>query len=185
MAWEVEEHVKEALQTATDPGGAPPNTVFDPEAACSEVLQWGHASRLPCHPSVSRTLHLLCQRFWWPSMPHDTRTFVAAILSAPMGSPPPAFLRSTSASLHPSASLVPRHPGLLPSEGNTVIMTIVDWFSKTIHFVPLPGLPSAAEIRRLMVQHVFRPDGILWDIVLDRNSSPGSGRPSAQRFWQR
>lgn len=31
------------------------------------------------------------------------------------------------------------------SEGNTVILTIIDQFSKAVHFVPLPKLPSASE----------------------------------------
>lgn len=33
--------------------------------------------------------------------------------------------------------------GLPPSEGNTVILTIVDRFSKAAHFIGLPKLPSA------------------------------------------
>lgn len=39
--------------------GQPPNTLFVPEAAHSEVLQWGHSSKLACHPGVNYTLHLL------------------------------------------------------------------------------------------------------------------------------
>lgn len=35
--------------------------------------------------------------------------------------------------------------GLPPSEGNAVILTIVDRFSKMVHFVPLPKLPTAFE----------------------------------------
>lgn len=35
--------------------------------------------------------------------------------------------------------------GLPPSSGNTVILTVVDCFSKFSHFVVLPNLPSALE----------------------------------------
>lgn len=32
--------------------------------------------------------------------------------------------------------------GLPPSQGNTVILTVVDRFSKATHFIALPKLPS-------------------------------------------
>ena len=45
-------------------------------------------------------------------------------------------------------------------------MTVVDRFSKAIHFLPLPKLPSEMETGELLVQHVFRLHGL--DIVSDR-----------------
>lgn len=60
------------------PPGTPPNTLFVPDFARSEVLQWGHSSRLACHPGLSRTLNLLWQCFLWPFMTRDTRSFTAA-----------------------------------------------------------------------------------------------------------
>lgn len=47
-------------------------------------------------------------------------------------------------------------------------MTVVDRFSKSVHFVPLPKLLSAVETGRLLVQHVFRLHGIPRDTVSDR-----------------
>lgn len=73
--WQVEEH--EALCSASDLGGAPPNTLFVPDSAHSKVLYWGHSSKLACHPGLNRTLHLLRQRLWWPSMFRNARAFVA------------------------------------------------------------------------------------------------------------
>lgn len=50
-----------------------------------------------------------------------------------------------------------------------VILTIVDHFSKCVHYVPLPKLPSAAaEAGALLVLHVFRLHKIPSDIVSDR-----------------
>ncbi|XP_054865645.1 uncharacterized protein LOC129348709 [Amphiprion ocellaris] len=54
------------------------------------------------------------------------------------------------------------------SQGNSVILTIVDRFSKAAHFVPLPKLPSAKETTEALVQNVFRLHGIPADIVSDR-----------------
>ncbi|KAK3560615.1 hypothetical protein QTP86_012141 [Hemibagrus guttatus] len=68
--------------------------------------------------------------------------------------------------------------GLLLSQGNTVIMVIVDRFSKAARFVPLPKLPTAKETADLIITHVFRVFGIPQDIVSDR------GPQFSSRFWR-
>lgn len=40
------------------------------------------------------------------------------------------------------------------SDGNTVILTIVDHFSKMVHFVPMPKLPTAKETAEVVLHHV-------------------------------
>lgn len=57
--------------------------------------------------------------------------------------------------------------GLLASSGKSVILSIIDRFSKSAHFVALEKLPSAAETAQLMVDHVFRLHGILSEITSD------------------
>lgn len=170
--WQVEERVREAQHSTAAPGGVPPDTVLVPEAERSEVLQWEHSSKLFCHPGVNRILHLLRQLLWWLFMVRDTRGFVAPCLMCARGKSshqPPAGL------LYPL--LIPQRPwshiavdfitGLPPSDGHTVILTIVDHFSKAAHFVPLPKLLSAAETS-LLVQHVFRLHWLPRDIISDR-----------------
>lgn len=58
--------------------------------------------------------------------------------------------------------------GLPPSEGNTVILTTIDRFSKVVHFVPLAKLMSASETANVLVQQVFRLHGITIDSVSDQ-----------------
>ena len=65
-----------------------------------------------------------------------------------------------------------------PSDGNTVVLTIVNRFSKAVHFVPLSKLPSALETANLLVLHVFRLHGIPQDIVSDR------GPQFSSRVWK-
>ncbi|KAI2650603.1 Transposon Tf2-8 polyprotein [Labeo rohita] len=67
---------------------------------------------------------------------------------------------------------------LPPSQGNTVVLTIVDRFSKVAHFIPLPKLPSAKETAVTVVDHVFRIHGLLNDVVSDR------GPQFISRFWK-
>lgn len=58
--------------------------------------------------------------------------------------------------------------GLPPSKGNTVIVTIVDWFSKAAHFLALPKIPTALETANLLVDQVFQLPGTASNIVSDR-----------------
>uniref|UniRef100_A0A3P8ZAS7 Gypsy retrotransposon integrase-like protein 1 n=1 Tax=Esox lucius TaxID=8010 RepID=A0A3P8ZAS7_ESOLU len=118
-------------------------------------------------------MSFLRRRFWWPSMGKDTRQYVAAC---------PTCSRNKGSN-RPSAGLLrplptPRRPwshlaldfvtGLPASEGNTVILTVVDRFSKFTHFLPLPKLPTAKETASLLVREVFRVHGLPCDVVSDR-----------------
>ncbi|KAI3366347.1 hypothetical protein L3Q82_000507 [Scortum barcoo] len=58
--------------------------------------------------------------------------------------------------------------GLLPSQGNTVVLTVVDRFSKMTHFIPLPKLTTAKQTAQIMINQVFRIHGLPCDIVSDR-----------------
>uniref|UniRef100_A0A9J8AF28 Uncharacterized protein n=1 Tax=Cyprinus carpio carpio TaxID=630221 RepID=A0A9J8AF28_CYPCA len=68
--------------------------------------------------------------------------------------------------------------GLPPSRGNTVVLTVVDRFSKAAHFIPLPKLPSAKETAQVVVDHIFRIHGLPVDVVSDR------GPQFVSRFWK-
>ncbi|KAJ8014976.1 hypothetical protein DPEC_G00021360 [Dallia pectoralis] len=161
VLWRVEEEVKAALQQDPGPGTGPPGRFFVPEGLRASVLGWAHTSHFTCHPGVARTMVFLQRRFWWPAMGSDTRDYVAAC---------PVCAQNKGSS-QPSVGLlrplpIPRRPwshvgldfvtGLPESEGNTVILTVVDRFSKLTHFVPLPKLPSARETADLLVREVFR-----------------------------
>lgn len=171
--WEVEKSVQEALANQPTPDGCPPDRLFVPPSAKSIVLQWGHSSKISCHPGFHRTLALLQQRFWWPTMSADTKEFVSACSvcarSKPSHRPPAGLLRPLPIPHRPWSHIaVDFVTGLPPSEGNSVILTIVDRFSKSVHYIPLPKLPSAFETANLLIHHVFRLHGIPQDIVSDR-----------------
>ncbi|KAK1795713.1 hypothetical protein P4O66_001201 [Electrophorus voltai] len=58
--------------------------------------------------------------------------------------------------------------GLPVSEGNTVVLVIVDRFSKMVRFLPLKDLPTAWELAELLFHQVFRVFGLPEDIVSNR-----------------
>lgn len=173
ITWEIEEKVLRELQRHPAPGNTPPNHLFVSDALRPQVLAWAHTSRFACHPGAARTVELLRQKFWWPTLERDTREFVAAC----------SICARNKNSSRPSSGLlqplpVPHRPwshiavdfvtGLPSSQGNTTILTIVDRFSKAAHFVALAKLPSARETTELLITHVFRLHGIPVDIVSDR-----------------
>lgn len=128
-------------------------------------------------------MFVIKQRFWWASMEKAVGEYVAAC---------PVCARNKTPCHRPAGLLrplpVPRRPwsdialdfvtGLPPSGGNTVILTVVDRFSKMVHFVPLPKLPSAKETAEVVLSHVFRLHGFPSDVVSD------CGPQFVSRFWK-
>lgn len=150
---------------------------------CARILHWLHTVRFACHPGIYRMVSLSKRSFSWPSLERDAREyFVACEVCARSKS----RHQAPSGLLHPLP--VPSHPwshiavdfviGLPRSSGHSVVLTIVDRFSKAAHFVPLPKLPSALETAHLLGVHVFRLHGIPQDIVSDR------GPQFVSRVWK-
>ncbi len=157
---ELERVVREAQAQEPDPGGGPAGRLYVPQSARAWVLQWGHESPLTCHPGNARTLDFLQRRFWWPSIKEDVKVYVEA---CPVCSQGKSTRQRPQGLLHPLP--IPRRPwshlsldfvtGLPPSQGNTVILVVVDRFSKAAWFIPLPKLPSAKETAELLMNHVL------------------------------
>ncbi len=182
-SWGVEQAVKRALLQVTRPARAPEGTLCVPEVVRSTVLRWGHSSKLMAHPGVRGTLAAISQRFWWPTRERDVRRFVASCQvcaqTKSSNSPPAGLLRPLPIPSRPWSHIALDFVTGLPlSAGNTVILTVVDRFSKAAHFIPLPKLPSARETAQVMVDHVFRIHGLPSDIVSDR------GPQFASQFWK-
>ncbi len=183
VTWEIESKVRTASQGVTPPLGCPPGRLFVPEYLRSEVIRWGHCSKVACHPGVNRTSFLVKQRFWWPSMARDIRLFVLAYsvcaVSKSSNRPPAGLLQPLSVPSRPWSHIsLDFVSGLPPSQGNTVVLTVVDRFSKATHFIPLPKLPSARETASAVIDHVFRIHGLPMDVVSDR------GPQFVSKFWR-
>ncbi|KAI2646997.1 Transposon Ty3-I Gag-Pol polyprotein [Labeo rohita] len=129
------------------------------------------------------TLTSVRQRFWWPAIVRDVRRYVASCpvcaQSKSSNSPPAGLLRPLPIPSHPWSHIALDFVSGLPSSaGNTVILTIIDRFSKAAHFIPLPKLPSAKETALTVFDHVFKIHGLPSDIVSDR------GPQFISQFWR-
>ncbi|KAG1928800.1 retrotransposable element [Pimephales promelas] len=181
--WGIERQVKRALAHAVTPRDCPRGSLFVPVPTRLAVLQWGHSSKLSAHPGVRGTIALIRQRFWWPTLVHDARRFIASCSVCAQtkagNSPPAGLLRPLPVPTRPWSHIALDFiTGLPASAGNTVILTVVDRFSKSAHFIPLAKLPSAKETAQIMVNHVFRLHGLPTDVVSDR------GPQFSSQFWK-
>lgn len=73
-------------------------------------------------------------------------------------------------------TLVTRSP---PSQNHTTIITVINHFSKEVHFGALPKLTSAKDTKDLLIQYDFHLHDISSDIVSDWGPS-SSHSPSAR-----
>ncbi|KAI2661149.1 Transposon Tf2-6 polyprotein [Labeo rohita] len=168
VTWEVESRVREALGGVPIPAGCPEGLLFVPRPVRTSVLQWGHSSKLTCHPGAARTISLIKQRFWWPAMARDAHEFVLACPVCAGFSDRCLSLRDPGPTL--LWTLSQAYPCLM-------VLTVVDRFSKAVHFIPLPKLPSARETAAIVLDHVFRIHGLPVDMVSDR------GPQFISKFW--
>ncbi|XP_069032460.1 uncharacterized protein [Embiotoca jacksoni] len=74
----IENKVKQAHRGVQGPDGRPAKRLFIPASLRLPVISWAHSNQLSCHPGVYRTLLFAKQRFWWPAMAKDVKTYVLA-----------------------------------------------------------------------------------------------------------
>ncbi len=183
MVWGIEQQVKRALACVTIPQECPAGRLFVPRSVRPAVLRWSHASKLVVHPGIRGTLATIRQRFWWPALARDVRHFViccpVCTQSKSSNSPPAGLLRPLPIPSHPWSHITLDFvTGLPPSAGNTVVLTVVDRFSKAARFIPLPKLPAAKETALAVFRSRFRVHGLPTDIVSDR------GPQFVSQFWR-
>lgn len=121
------------------------------------------------------------QRFWWPSLEKEVKDYDDACPTCAqqntLHQPPSGLLQPLPGPSRPWSDIsLDFVTGLLPSEGNTTVLTVVDRFSKMVHFIPLTKLPSAKETADVVLHHAFRLHDFPRDVVSDQG-------PFSQ-FWR-
>uniref|UniRef100_A0A803TR04 Gypsy retrotransposon integrase-like protein 1 n=1 Tax=Anolis carolinensis TaxID=28377 RepID=A0A803TR04_ANOCA len=156
---------------------------YVPEELRGRVLAQAHDSKLAGHFGFTKTLKLLNRQFWWPTIRKDVKGYlqecpVCAMAKQKVGRPE-GLLQSVADPSRPWTDIAMDFVVDLPnSNGFNTIWTIIDLFSKQAHFVALKRLPTAPELAKLFLQHVFRLHGCPKRIISDRGSQFTS------RFWK-
>jgi hypothetical protein len=139
------------------------------------LLDEFHNSPISSHMGVDKTLHRLQAHFYWQGMRQDVRQFVAQCI----------VCQSTKYETKKPGGLLQPLPipsgiwedlsldfitGLPPSHGNTVILVVVDRFSKGAHFGALPPTYTAYKVARLFLDMICKHHGLPRSLVSDRDS---------------
>ncbi|KAL0187596.1 hypothetical protein M9458_014695, partial [Cirrhinus mrigala] len=173
VTWDIMTEISEAQAQDPTPADCPDNLVYVPLSLRPRVLAEVHTTPSSGHPGIEATLHLLSNRFWWPTQRTDTVEFIKRCtvcnitkvphrLPAGLLQPLPVPQRLWS---HIAVDFITDLP---PSNGYTTILSVVDRFSKGCCFIPLAKLPTAMETAELLCNWVFRFYGLPEDIVSDR-----------------
>ncbi|KAI2650775.1 Transposon Tf2-9 polyprotein [Labeo rohita] len=183
VAWDLMTEISEALTKDPAPANCPDHLTYVPPNLRPRVLSLTHSSLSSGHPGIEATLDLLNNRFWWPSIRHDTIVFVKNCSVCNMAKSPrqlPAgLLQPLPIPLRPWSHIAVDFVTDLPSSnGHTTIFTVVDRFSKGCRLIPLPKLPTAMETAEALCETVFRYYGLPEDIVSDR------GPQFTSRLWR-
>ncbi|KAK3520070.1 hypothetical protein QTP70_011988 [Hemibagrus guttatus] len=173
----------EPTAPADAPPGCPPGLQFIPRSRRTTLIHSTHTSLGTGHPGINGTLSLLQQRFWWPRMAADIRSYVQGCRECAM-SKNPCHLPSGKLLPLPIPNRLWSHLGvdfitdLSVSGGCTCVLVIVDRFSKSCQLVPLPGQPTALDTAECLFNYIFRYYGLPEDIVSDR------GPQFTSRVWR-
>ncbi|KAL0192360.1 hypothetical protein M9458_010656 [Cirrhinus mrigala] len=182
VMWDLMTEITEAQLLDPTPAECPPNRTYVPLSLRPRVLSQVHTTPSSGHPGIEASLHLLRNRFWWPTLRQDTIKFVQSCAVCNITKTP---RRLPAGLLQPLP--VPQRPwshlavdfvtDLPPSNGYTTILSVVDRFSKGCRFIPLPKLPTAMETAEHLCNWVFRLYGLPEDILSDR------GPQFTSRLW--
>ncbi|KAG1926575.1 retrotransposable element [Pimephales promelas] len=183
VTWDIMEEIQREQLQEPAPNNCPPDKQYVPHDLRHRVTQWVHSSVSSGHPAIYRTLRLLRNSFWWPSMTKDVAAYVKACqVCAQSKTPkelPSGLLQPLPIPHRPWSHLSIDFVTDLPlSNSFTAILVIIDRFSKSCRLVPLKGLPTAMDTAlptamdtaQALFNHVFRIYGIPEDIVSDRGT---------------
>lgn len=122
---------------------------------------------------------MIAPQFWWPEPRKDFIDFIGACSASACGKtsrqPPASLLRPLSVPSRTWSHISLYFITALPtSHGKSVIVTVVDRFSKLAHCIPPTKLLSSLETAQLLIKHVFLIHGIPVDLVSDWGQEFGS-----------
>ncbi|KEP45074.1 Transposon Tf2-2 polyprotein, partial [Rhizoctonia solani 123E] len=117
------------------------------------VLESRHDALSAGHPGQLRTLELISQTYWWPSMKKSVKSYVehceVCIQSKPTNQLPVGTLKPLPIPEHPWEDIAyDLVVGLPQSEGFDAILSVIDRFSKMAH--PLPRNHDITRLSKLV-----------------------------------
>jgi len=151
------------------------NRIYVPEGLRQRVIRSEHDSKVAGHFGRDRTMELLSRNFYWGNMERDVRKYCSEC----------DICQRTKAPRHAKHGLL--HPlelackpwthistdfitDLPESEGATIILVVVDRFTKMAHFVPIKKKDSPT-VARAYLENIWKYHGFPEDVVSDRDTT--------------
>ena len=128
------------------------------------VLQYCHDIKTAGHLGIKKTLSRVRQRFYWPGLDSDVKSYIAGCTACmkrkdpnPTKRAPMGIVRSG----YPMERMAIDILGELPQthNGNKYILVISDYFTKWTESLPMPNM-VACTVAKLLVENVFCRFGI-------------------------
>ena len=148
--------------------------VGDNSAIQTKIIAAFHSSAVGGHSGQQATYHRIKKMFSWKGLKQDVVTFISQCLTC---------RQAKHLHTHPQGLLQPLPipagawqdisldfiEGLPKSEGYSVILVVVDRFTKYAHFLPLKHPYTAISVARLLFDTVVKLHGLPRSMVSDRD----------------
>ncbi|QRW15631.1 Retrotransposable element Tf2 protein [Rhizoctonia solani] len=137
------------------------------------ILESRHDALAAGHPGQTRTLELISRSYYWPLLKKFVNSYVShcktCIRSKPTNQVPVGLLKPLQIPERPWEDIAyDMIVGLPISEGFNAILTVIDRFSKMVHFIPTQSTASAIDIANLFITYIWKLHGLPKSTVSDR-----------------
>jgi len=151
------------------------NRIYVPEGLRQRVIQSEHDSKVAGHFGRERTMELLSRNFYWTNVERDIRKYCSECDNCQRTKAPRhakhGLLHPLELACKPWTHISTDFITDLPeSEGATMILVVVDCFTKMAHFIPLRKKDSPT-VARAYLENVWKYQGFPEDVVSDRDST--------------
>ncbi|GJR29976.1 putative reverse transcriptase domain-containing protein [Tanacetum coccineum] len=140
------------------------------------IMDESHKSKYSVHPGADKMYYDLRDRYWWPIMKKDIAEYLSKCLTCLNVK---AELQRPSGLLQQPEIPIWKYEGIamyfmtkLPriSSRHDTIRVIVDWLTKSTHFLPICEDYKMDRLARLYLNEIFARHGVSISIISDRDS---------------
>ena len=151
----------------------------------SKVLDEAHKSRYSIHHGATKMYQDLKKSYWWPGMKFNVMQYVNRCLTCLQvkaeHQKPYGYLQPLEVSEWKWEHIIMDFITKLPRIANQhdSIWVIVDWLTKSAHFLPICETYSLEKLSELFMKEIIARHGVPVSIVSDRDTRFTS------RFWKK